>query len=86
LRSVLRSNFKNVGSGAKKIDKGEFAIQDSATKMDIDLTSAWETCFAPGQHADMSMVFNSKKASNMCCPKCNDDNGDNVAQDEDIEW
>jgi hypothetical protein len=80
--------LKNVGSGTQKIDRGEFAIQDSATKMDVDLKSAWGTCFIPRQHADMSMVFNSKKASNIYCPKCNNDNGDNFAQNEDIdiEW
>jgi hypothetical protein len=75
-----------VGSGAKKIKNGEFAIQDAATKRDIDLKSVWETCFIPGQHVIMNMVFNSAKSSNMCCPKCNDNNGDNVTQDEDIEW
>jgi hypothetical protein len=86
LTSVLRSNFKNVGTAAKKIERGEFVIQDAATKMDIDLTSAWETCFTPGQNAVMSMVFKSVKASSMCCPKCHDDNGDGVVEDEDIEW
>ena len=86
LTSVLRSNFKNVGRGAKKIEKGEFVIQDAATNRDVDLASPWETCFTPGQHALMSMVFNSAKASNTCCPKCRDSNGDNVAQNEDIEW
>jgi hypothetical protein len=40
LTSVLRSNFKNVGNGAKKIEKREFVVQDDATKVDIDLTSA----------------------------------------------
>jgi hypothetical protein len=39
LTSVLQANFKNVGSGAKKVRKGEFAIQDAATKMDINLNS-----------------------------------------------
>jgi hypothetical protein len=42
---VLRANFKNVGPGAKKIEKGEFAVQDAATKKDINLKSAWVTCF-----------------------------------------
>jgi hypothetical protein len=88
LTAVLRSNFRNVGRGrgAKKIERGEFVIQDAATKLDVDLTLPWEACFSPGQHAVMSMVFNSAKASNMSCPKCYDKNGDNAAQDEDIEW
>jgi hypothetical protein len=86
LAAVLRSNFRNVGCGAKKIERGEFAIQDSATKLDVDLTLPWEVCFSPGQHVVMSMVFNSAKASNMSCQKCHDKSGDNATQGEDIEW
>jgi hypothetical protein len=86
LRAVLRSNFRNVGRGAKKIERGEFVIHDAATKLDVDLTLPWEACFSPGQHAVMSMVFNSTKASNTSCPKCHNKNEDNAAQDEDIEW
>ena len=83
LKSVLYCNFKNVGSGATKIERGEFAIQDSATQKDIDLSSTWETCFYPRQHVAMSMVFNSPNP-NRDCPKCI---AENAAQDdEDIEW
>jgi hypothetical protein len=74
LTSVLQANFKNVGSGAKKVRKGEFAIQDAATKMDIDLNSPWETCFTPGQHTEMSMVFSFEREGpelfSLYCPKC----------------
>ncbi|PVH82416.1 hypothetical protein DL98DRAFT_530181 [Cadophora sp. DSE1049] len=68
LTSVLRSNFKNVGPGAENIERGEFAIQDSVTNIDLDLAKPWETCFRPEQHVDMSMVFESKKGWNKCCP------------------
>ncbi len=82
LKSVLYCNFKNVGSGATKIEKGEFAIQDSATLKDVDLSSPWETCFHPRQHVAMSMVFNSPKPI-MHCPSCF---ANNAAQDDaDIE-
>jgi hypothetical protein len=86
LTAVLRSNFKNVGRAAMKIEKGEFVIQDAATKRDIDLTLPWEVCFNPGQHTLMSMVFTSTKNSIMSCPKCREKNEENIAQDEDIEW
>jgi len=85
LRSVLQFNFKNIGSGATKIENGEFAIQDSASKMDVDLSSAWESCFCPGQRYDMSMIFTSREASIQSCPKCHENNGDKY-EDEDIEW
>ena len=90
LTSVLRANFKNVGTGAKKIDAGEFAIQDAATKMDIDLASAWETCFAPGQHVEMSMIVycHGGFPNGKCCPRCGDtgaDRNNNMVMRE-IEW
>lgn len=87
LTAVLRSNFRNIGPGAKKIERGEFVIHDAATKSDIDLALPWESCFSPGQHTVMSMVFKSAKVWNMSCPKCKDKNGDiAVGNHEDIEW
>jgi len=88
LTSVLESNFKKIGSGARKIEDGEFVIHDEATKMDIDLTSAWETCFAPGQHVAMSMVFNTNEALENC-PRCHNDDsqeGSTLSDDEDVQW
>ncbi|KAL2064339.1 hypothetical protein VTL71DRAFT_4833 [Oculimacula yallundae] len=85
LTSVLRSNFKDIGPGAKEIEKGEFVIQDSQSKMDVDLADPWETCFRPGQHANMSMVFKSQDSTDRSCPKCRDENTDVIAKDEDIE-
>jgi hypothetical protein len=55
--------------------------------MDIDLTLAWETCFAPGQHVAMSMVFNTNKAPENC-PRCHNDDsreGSNLSDDEDVQ-
>lgn len=89
MTAVLQSNFRNIGRAAKKIERGEFVIQDAATKLDVDLTLPWEACFTPGQHTVMSMVFNSKKTPKMCCPNCHDNNGrnaQNVVKDEEIEW
>jgi hypothetical protein len=68
LVSVLRINFREYGDSAEKIDKGEFVIQDLATKRDIDLEGDWEVCFWPGQKAEMSMVFN--RYGPFFCPKC----------------
>jgi Fungal N-terminal domain of STAND proteins len=86
LTSVLRSNFKNIGSGADKIDRGEFAIQDSIKRRDIDLTATWESCFQPGQRVDMSMIFTSAKSLSHSCPACQEDHGDGFTEDQDIEW
>jgi hypothetical protein len=85
LITVLRNNFLEIGSGAFKIERGEFAIQDCHNQRDIDLKRPWGACFSPGQCVAMSMIFTSSKASDMHCPKCREDNGDEYAEDEDIE-
>ena len=86
-KAVLKSNFENIGSGAQKIDRGEFAIQDSVKKRDIDLSSTWASCFRPGQRVDMSMIFTSWKTNPGCCPSCNKHSRDYIESttDRDIE-
>lgn len=88
---MLQSNFKNIGSEARKIKRGEFAIQDSGTKRDVDLSLPWESCFCPGQRVDMSMVFSSIEAFERGCrgcprPRCNEDNDDDFTDGQDVEW
>jgi len=83
--SVLQSNFKHIGPGASKIKSGEFAIQDSVTKRDIDLSLPWESCFYPGQQVDMSMVFNIAEESGNDCPKCHEHNDDAFTEGQDVE-
>jgi hypothetical protein len=85
LKFVLQCNVRDIGSGATKIANGEFAIQDLTTKRDVDLQLPWKACFSPGQQVAMSMIFNSAKATNMCCPKCRENNGDKLPEDKDIE-
>ncbi|KFX95657.1 hypothetical protein V490_03737 [Pseudogymnoascus sp. VKM F-3557] len=72
LTAVLMSNFKGLGEQAvRKIEKGRFVIQDSATKRDIDLSAHWDTCFHSGQRAEMSIIFIDRKHhSYALCPKC----------------
>ena len=38
---VLRCDLKNIGSGAQKIDRGEFEIQDTFSKRDVNLKGCW---------------------------------------------
>jgi hypothetical protein len=73
LTAVLRCNLSNFGRASQKIDRGEFVIQDAATKRDIDLTQKWELCFRPGQHVDMSMIFDRSEegtVGRVSCPGC----------------
>ena len=67
---MLKINFGKVGSGAQKIDRGEFVIQDASSRRQIDLYRDWDTVFQPGQRVDMSMVFHTKLANESACPGC----------------
>ncbi|TVY53683.1 hypothetical protein LCER1_G004142 [Lachnellula cervina] len=72
LISVLKLNFKKFGSAPRKIDRGEFAMQDSITKRNIDINRDWEVCFHPEQHINMSLVFSTDEYGGKIfgCPRC----------------
>jgi hypothetical protein len=86
LTHVLRSNLKNIGSGSQKIDRGEFVIQDTSLKRDIDLNGPWDGCFRPGQRVDMSMIFTSMMNPNQSCPACQQEHNDGFKENQDIKW
>lgn len=66
------------------IERGDFVIQDSATKKDINLRMDWDLCFSPGQRVDMSMVFKRRTRPTNNCPNCKADSDKSTG--EDIEW
>ena len=68
--AVLKVNFKKHGSGAEKIEKGEFVIQDASTNHDIDLSTDWDMCFSPGQRVMMSIILTRELVPDITCPKC----------------
>lgn len=57
LHAVLEIQFRGM-QGMKKVLKREYALQDRATKKDIDLSHKWERIFLPGKWVNMSMIFN----------------------------
>ncbi|KAN0098878.1 hypothetical protein V8E51_014541 [Hyaloscypha variabilis] len=83
LVSVLKVNFKKVGHAPEMIERGDFVIQDSATKKDVNLEMDWELCFSPGQRVEMSMVFKRPARPTNTCPTCKADCGGST--EEDIE-
>ena len=86
LVSVLAINFRKFGV-ASKIEKGEFVIEDSSTKEDIDLETDWETCFAPGQRVEMSMVYKHDTFSTATCPRCQTEYWRHYSlNDDEIRW
>ncbi|MCJ1380867.1 hypothetical protein MMC17_003976 [Xylographa soralifera] len=70
LTAVLKANLSKIGSGPEKVDRGEFALQDTNTKRQIMLSDDWETCFFPGQCVDMSMIFYQNSVRTITCSGC----------------
>ncbi|KAF8854607.1 hypothetical protein BDZ45DRAFT_758459 [Acephala macrosclerotiorum] len=87
LTAVLKVNFRKHRSGEEKIDRGEFVIQDVATKQDIDLNTDWELCFFPGQRVVMSVILNRALIHDVTCPKCGAPNSisSSVKENADID-
>ena len=81
---MLAENFRKYGRGADLIKNGDFVISDAGTDRDIDLLQEWELCFSPGQHVNMSMIFEHLGAPSTYCPRCQ--HNCRGRTDEDIEW
>ena len=88
LVAVVAINFKGVGA-IDKIHKGEFVIEDSSTRQDIDLRQEWDLCFFPGQRVEMSVIFQRPHVPTTTCPKCQttcDDEEEEEEEDKDTLW
>lgn len=70
LTAVLQTNFSKAGQARKKIGRGEFVIQDSLRKRDINIFDDWNNCFYPGQRVEMSVVFQRRWQVGSSCPGC----------------
>jgi hypothetical protein len=73
--ALLRVEFKDVG--LRKIEKGQFLIEDSRTNRKIDLSWPWKVCFKPGQRVNMSMIFENLRSGERretTCPRCHEVN------------
>jgi len=83
LIAVFAVNFKKFGADDKIIN-GEFAIEDSISRKDIDLDEDWDLCFSPGQRVEMSMIFRRDIFLVSSCPKCK--TACSGGQDGENEW
>ncbi|CAD6447425.1 71592329-7be6-4dfd-bd73-1f652fb1f664 [Sclerotinia trifoliorum] len=90
--TVLKTNFVNIGQAASKIENGDFAIRDSATRRDVRVEDDWELWFSPGQRVEMSLIFRrdlvinrypDNKVSNHC-PRCK--TIWHIYQEKEFEW
>ncbi len=66
--TVLAARFINL-PGNGKIARNEVVFQDRYLAEDIERSQPFESCFLPGRHIDMSMVFEQKDPCTSC-PKC----------------
>ncbi len=66
--AVIKARFKDIG--LKKIEKGEFCLEERHRKREIDLSRPWSTVFLPGQTVDMSMIFQRSYAPLEKCHGC----------------
>lgn len=75
LESVLEARFRQL-PGHRKIKRKEYVLRANFSNKDVDSSSiAFNRCFLPGQHYDMSMIFNAARAQNSC-PACLLDTGE----------
>lgn len=68
--SVLELRFTHLDYN--KIKRREFALQEMATRKELIFTRLIDACLTPGQHVDMSMVFQDRagETSMNMCPHC----------------
>ena len=80
--SILEVRFRQL-PGHRKIKQKEYALRSNINNKDIDYSTSFNRCFLPGQHYDMSMIFNAARAQNSC-PACLLDTGE--ASDARVKW
>jgi len=85
--AVLKVRFKDFG--LHKIQNGEFALQDTGSADDIDLSDIsrpWDLIFVPGQQVDMSVTFKRRdQANSILCPACSQEHL-GQSSEVDITW
>jgi hypothetical protein len=60
--AVLTVRFRN-GPGLEKVQRREYILHDSQSKMGIDFETPWKGAFLPGQQVVMSMMFHTTWSS-----------------------
>ncbi|KAL8792264.1 MAG: hypothetical protein Q9195_005143 [Heterodermia aff. obscurata] len=68
LIAVLKVRFRDVG--LRRIERGQFALEDTARKRNLDLSKTWNAIVRPGQHISMSMIFRYRMFYGSYCPSC----------------
>ena len=80
--AVLKVRFKDVG--LRKIENGQFVLEDTRRKSVISLKSSWITVVRPGQHISMSMIFRRQQTARGSCPSCGESNEESEV--DEVDW
>lgn len=80
--SILEVRFRQL-PGHRKVKRKEYTLQSNIINKDVDDSVPFNRCFLPGQHYDMSMVFNAARAQNSC-PACL--LGTGATSDSRVKW
>ena len=80
--AVLKTRFKDYG--LQRIERKQFALEESQIKRAIDLRRPWHQCFLPGQRIDMSMIFTRAKTPGSTCPSCLYES--TIDMNHEVEW
>jgi hypothetical protein len=67
--NILLAHFRTL-TGERKIQKGEFEIEDSISGSTLTRTSPWSQICKPGRKIDMSMIFKDIDKTSINCPRC----------------
>ena len=80
--AVLKIRFKDLG--LRKVETGQFSLEDTLRKKALDLNEPWARTIRPGQHIGMSMFIRLRESPTTNCPSCGQENqGSNT---EDVHW
>ena len=80
--TTLEARFQKL-PGHRKIKRKEYTLRSKFIDKDVDTSLDFNRCFLPGQHYEMSMIFNSGIPRNSC-PSCFLDTGE--ASDALVKW
>lgn len=80
--AVLKVRFQDLG--VRKIERGQFVLEEARTKRIVDLGRPWQVCFLPGQTIEMSMIVSQPESPKGICPSCQCEAAVNLA--EAVQW
>ena len=83
LESILEVRVRQM-PGYYKVKKREYTFRANSLDRDVQQSSAFDSCFLPRQHINMSMVFDNKLSSITTCPGCNHLSGGSSSSE--IRW